>query len=162
VQAELASTGSRQAIAFAAWHSNQRCIFFAEQTTGILSMGLIKSTFTWWNSLTWGTWLFTWRKGERVGEDAQGNVYYKERAGTRRWVIYNGDVEASRVPPEWHAWLHYTVAEPPTLKPPVVKPWEKPHQPNETGTTAAYLPEGSLAKGGQRARATGDYEAWRP
>ncbi|MCH8685575.1 NADH:ubiquinone oxidoreductase subunit NDUFA12 [Pedomonas mirosovicensis] len=125
-------------------------------------MGLLARTFTWWNNQTWGTWLFTKRRGELVGQDADGNQYYRERNGWKRWVIYNGDVEASRVPPEWHAWLHHTVDAPPSEKPPVVKPWEKPNQPNLTGTPAAYAPPGALQAGGVRAPATGDYEAWRP
>jgi NADH:ubiquinone oxidoreductase subunit len=125
-------------------------------------MGLLKRTFTWWHGQTWGTWLFTRRKGERVGADDQGNIYYRERGGNRRWVIYQGDIEASRVPPEWHGWLHHTVAQPPTEKPPLVKVWEKSHQPNQTGTKGAYFPAGSLNVGGVRAKASGDYEAWSP
>jgi len=125
-------------------------------------MGLLARTFTWWNGQTWGTWLFTLRKGERVGEDSDGNVYYRERNGRRRWVIYNGEAEASRVPAEWHGWLHHTVDTAPSEQAPVVKAWEKPHQANVTGTTQAYFPQGSLNAGGARARATGDYEAWTP
>lgn len=125
-------------------------------------MGLLARTFTWWNTQTWGTWLFTKRRGELVGQDEQGNQYYRERNGKRRWVIYNGPVEASRIPPEWHGWLHHTFDSPPTEQPPVVKPWEKPREPNLTGTPAAYAPPGALQAGGKRAPATGDYEAWRP
>ncbi|MFZ5609864.1 MAG: NADH:ubiquinone oxidoreductase subunit NDUFA12 [Pseudomonadota bacterium] len=118
--------------------------------------------FTWWHDSTYGTALYTWRKGVRVGTDEGGNVYYRERNGPRRWVIYKGEIEASRIPPEWHAWLHYTVDAPPSERPPAVKVWEKPHVPNLSGTAQAYAPPGSLAAGGQRSRATGDYEAWRP
>ncbi|MGB6253372.1 MAG: NADH:ubiquinone oxidoreductase subunit NDUFA12, partial [Bradyrhizobium sp.] len=32
--------------------------------------------FTWWNGQTFGTQLWTWRFGELVGEDEQGNRYY--------------------------------------------------------------------------------------
>ena len=113
-----------------------------------------------------GTWLFTKLKGRQVGSDMMGNTYYEERqprAGatrTRRWVIYGGAPEASEVPPEWHAWLHYTI-DPPL---PVTgrRPWQKPHQPNPTGTASSYRPPGHDYQGGQRARATGDYEAWTP
>jgi len=111
-----------------------------------------------------GTWLHTKLKGERVGEDAYGNVYYRSkrlRFGGReeRWVYYKGEPEATKVPPEWHAWLHHTTNEPiPTL----ARAWIKPHQPNATGTELAYLPPGDDRRGGQRARATGDYEAWKP
>jgi NADH:ubiquinone oxidoreductase subunit len=113
-----------------------------------------------------GTWLFTLMKGEAVGTDSFGNRYYQERKARpglrrRRWVIYDGKAEASRVPPEWHAWLHYNLAEPP-LNPRPPRPWQKPHIPNLTGTPQAYRPPGHDYEGGQRARATGDYEPWRP
>lgn len=119
--------------------------------------------FTWWNSATFGTLLHTRRKGEKVGEDADGNVYYRERNGRRRWVIYkNGPIEASRVPPEWHAWLHYTVDTPPSESMPETKPWEKDHEENKTGTVEAYFPTGSLAVNAPRAKTSADYEAWTP
>lgn len=66
------------------------------------------------------------------------------------------------VPAEWHGWMHHTVDEPPTVAPPKTKSWEKEHQPNLTGTPLAYRPPGSLMGAGQRAPATGDYEAWQP
>ena len=65
--------------------------------------------FTWWNGQTLGTRFTTWRKGVPVGTDKAGNHYYRERNGTRRWVIYNGLAEASAIPPGWHAWMHYRV-----------------------------------------------------
>ena len=80
----------------------------------------------------------------------------------RRWVIYDGEVEASRVPPDWHAWLHGLSDQPPSEAPLPAKSWEKPHEANPTGTSGRYLPPGSLAKGGKRPTATGDYEPWRP
>jgi NADH:ubiquinone oxidoreductase subunit len=43
-----------------------------------------------------------------VGEDDQGNTFYRSRDGKRRWVIFNGESEASRVSPDWHGWLHHT------------------------------------------------------
>jgi NADH:ubiquinone oxidoreductase subunit len=124
--------------------------------------GFLSHIFTWWNDHTIGTWWYTKRKGEFVGEDDEGNRYYRERGGKRRWVMYKGNVEASRVPPEWHRWMHYTTDVPPTEEPPVVQPWEKPHVPNLTGTAGAYFPPGSLSDPRPRARGTGDYEAWRP
>ena len=125
-------------------------------------MSLLARIFTWWNGYTVGTGIFTWRNGELVGTDDQGNRYYRHKKEDRRWVIYNGEAEASRIPPEWHAWLHHLVAEPPTRKPLPAKPWEEPHVPNMTGTEAAYFPPGSLYDRGRRPKATGDYEAWRP
>ena len=120
----------------------------------------ILRALTWWNGQTLNTQIYTWRKGVKVGEDEQGNIYYKSRTGDRRWVIFNGEIEASRISPDWHGWLHKTWDEPPTEKPLAHKPWEKPHQDNLTGTAQAYAPAGSLrhAKPADRR----DYEAWEP
>jgi NADH:ubiquinone oxidoreductase subunit len=113
-----------------------------------------------------GTWLFTRLKGRQIGSDAAGNIYYEEkrqRPGSlrnRRWVAYAGPLEASVVPPEWHAWLHYTTDVP--LPETGRKVWQKPHLANLTGTPASYRPPGHDYEGGNRARATGDYEAWTP
>lgn len=104
--------------------------------------------------------MFTSRKGHRVGEDADGNVYYRNADDTRRWVIYDGQNEATRVSPEWHGWLHHTWNEPPTDKPVVHKRWEQPHQPNLSGTVSAYAPTGSLRRADPAPRQ--DYEAWTP
>jgi NADH:ubiquinone oxidoreductase subunit len=121
--------------------------------------------------MTVGTRLYTWLRGELVGRDAYGNRYYREKGGRRRdvggldrerrWVIYNGEPEGSRVPPEWHAWLHHTSEAPPLGQRPT-RPWIKEHLPNLTGTANAYRPRGHEFRGGRRAKATGDYEPWRP
>lgn len=116
--------------------------------------------------MTLGTRLFTWLRGREVGVDHLGNRYFTERktrAGDRqrRWVMYNGEVEATRVPPEWHARLHHTVDTLPAAGRP--QPARlKEHIPNRTGTEDAYRPPGHVLQGGRRARATGDYEPWRP
>ncbi len=123
-------------------------------------MYFLKRLLTWWNSQTLGTQLFTWRKGQKVGEDGQGNAYYQTADGKKRWIIYNGEMEASRVSPEWHGWLHFTWDEPPTKAPLPRKAWEKPHLENLTGTAAAYVPAGSILKPTPVARS--DYEAWKP
>ena len=111
-----------------------------------------------------GTWLHTKFRGQKVGEDNYGNTYYRGkriRAGIReeRWVMYKGEPEASKVPAEWHAWLHHTTDTPITTP---THAWEKPHLPNLTGTAQAYLPPGHDHRGGQRAKAGGDYVAWTP
>ena len=125
---------------------------------GILTT--ISRFFTWWDGQTHGTQLFTWRKGVRVGDDAQGNIFYRTRDDSRRWVIFNGAIEASKISPDWHGWLHRTWNEPPTDKPLAHKAWEKPHQENLTGSTAAYAPPGSIRRSDIATRA--DYEAWTP
>lgn len=126
-------------------------------------MGVIDSLLryvTWWNGETVGTRLFTARHGVKVGDDDQGNVFYQSRDGKRRWVIYNGEAEASRVPPDWHGWLHHTYDAPPTESPLPSKPWQKPHLANLTGTPQAYAPPGSLRRPAPEERR--DYEAWQP
>lgn len=123
-------------------------------------MRFLLRLLTWWNSQTLGTQLYTRRHGVRVGQDADGNVFYQTRDGARRWVIYNGETEASRISPEWHGWLHHTNVDPPTTAPLPRKVWEAPHQPNLTGTPAAYAPEGSLRHAAPANRR--DYDAWQP
>jgi NADH:ubiquinone oxidoreductase subunit len=123
-------------------------------------MYFLKRLLTWWNSQTISTQIFTARRGVKVGEDDQGNLYYRTRDGKRRWVIFNGEMEASRVPPDWHGWLHHTFDETPTDAPLAHKPWEKPHLENLSGTDLAYAPPGSIRRADPAPRR--DYEAWQP
>ena len=82
--------------------------------------------------------------GRFVGKDAFGNRYYRQRRkghswhNERRWVLYKGMAEASKVPANWYGWLHHTQKDPPEQRAPYV--WEKPHLPNLTGTRYAYHP----------------------
>lgn len=134
-------------------------------------MSILGKIFTWWDGATIGTQLWTARKGEHVGTDAQGNRYYRSKAKEgrrgpsnreRRWVIYEGPNDASRVPAEWHGWLHGAFEDVPESFLPPPRIWETEYTPNATGTTDAYRPQGALERGGKRARAVGDYEAWSP
>jgi NADH:ubiquinone oxidoreductase subunit len=125
-------------------------------------MGIFTEFFAWWTGNTIGTRLYTWRKGERVGVDGLGNLYYQERNGKRRWVIYKTLAEPSQIPPAWHGWLHHTVDVPPTKEKVTPRPWWKPHRPNLTGTPGAHRPTGSTLAQGRRPKATGDYKAWTP
>ncbi len=129
----------------------------------------IKRIFTWWNGATFGTLLQVRRKGEKIGADEYGNVYYQERGDKgyegrqRRWVVYKGYADASRVPAEWHGWLHHMYDTPPTDEAGFADhDWIQEHRPNMTGTVYAYKPKGSLDRGGARAKVAGDYEAWSP
>ena len=129
-------------------------------------MGINLNPFTWWNGAAWGTVFYGLIGKKQVGKDALGNVYWeggRDTAGNpRRWVIYNGANDTSRVPPPWFAWLAHQLDTVPddALAPP--RAWQKPAIPNMTGTALAYRPAGALEKGGKRAAATGDYEAWTP
>lgn len=124
--------------------------------------------------MTFGTRLFTWFRGELVGTDQFGNRYYRDKgqralqpgggrqSREKRWVIYNGRAEASKVPALWHGWLHHTIAAAPADAGKKRYAWEKDHLPNLTGTSLAYRPRGSVLRGGHRAPASGDYQPWRP
>jgi NADH:ubiquinone oxidoreductase subunit len=112
-----------------------------------------------------GTRLQTMFSGVEVGQDQFGNRYYRDRKTPqgireRRWVMYVGEPEASKVPPEWHIWLHHTADAPIATASPLRKAWQKPYEQNQSGTEAAYFPPGH--EGGKRAKATGDYESWKP
>ncbi|MGF1620362.1 MAG: NADH:ubiquinone oxidoreductase subunit NDUFA12 [Rhodomicrobiaceae bacterium] len=128
-------------------------------------MGLFSDIFTWWNGSTLSTRLYTKGNGRFIGEDTAGNRYYEDMKGLgpadrpRRWVIYNGEADASKVPPEWHGWLHYIVDEPGNAAY-QAKSWQKPHVPNMTGTSAAYRPAGSILNPTRRRPAAPDYEPW--
>ena len=118
-------------------------------------MGFWSKLFTWWNGATVGTALFTRRFGNEVGRDDSGNLYYQDKhRPARRWVIYAGDNDGSRVPPNWQLWLRGTIDDlPEKALPPI---------PNLTGTMEAFRPDGALGSGRIRPASTGDYEPWIP
>lgn len=121
---------------------------------------LLKRLVAWWDGTSVGTQLFTNRHGTKVGEDDDGNVYYRNEDDTRRWVLYEGSNDATRVGPEWYGWLHHTFKQPPTEAPMARKAWEKPHQPNLTGSDGAFLRQGSIRRPDSAPQR--DYEAWSP
>lgn len=100
--------------------------------------------------------------GTLVGADTFGNRYYTNKKN-RRWVVFRGTTEASKVPPEWQQWLNRVEDTAPvgTAAAPRFF-WQKPHLPNLTGTVHAYRPPGHIMGKGARDKATGDYEPWQP
>ena len=120
-----------------------------------------------------GTLIYTTLFGKYVGKDEFGNKYYKTRPSMgkyvgrynkeRRWVVFNGKAEATKIPPYWHGWMHYSIDEPPTEENFKKQyKWQKDYTPNLTGTDYRYLPKGHQKAEGKRDKATGDYEAWKP
>jgi NADH:ubiquinone oxidoreductase subunit len=110
--------------------------------------------------------------GVCVGVDEFGNRYYETRPKFgwllnrglhshkhRRWVVFVGHPEPSKVPANWHGWLHYTVSEPPATNAPLY-PWQRPHAPNLTGTPFAYKPPGSTLETAPKKHQ--DYQSWQP
>ena len=119
--------------------------------------------FTWWNGATVGTSLFTRLNGREVGHDDAGNIYFQHRKNpARRWVIYNGDNDGSRVPPVWQAWLRGTINDLPDKIMPPKREFEQPPTANLTGRDDSYRPSGSLLRGDRRPASTGDYQPWTP
>ena len=117
----------------------------------------LKQIFTWWNKQTVGTFIYTLFRGKFVGRDQFGNKYYSNTKG-KRWVIYNNTVEPSKIPPEWHLWIHFlTINKPKDIKNKF--PWQKQHEENLTGTIKAYKPEGSLATDSKKN--IKKYETWK-
>ena len=100
---------------------------------------ILKKIFTWWNRDTFGTRIKTIFTGKLVGKDSFGNKYYENKKG-KRWIIYSGEIDASKIPVEWYSWMHFTqnkIEKKHELK---KYDWQKPHQHNLTGTNESYYP----------------------
>ena len=98
--------------------------------------------FKWWHKQTLGTFLYTILTGKFIGKDEFGNKYYTNSKG-KRWVIYKSNIDASKIPPEWHSWIHGLTIKTPSDK--IIKfSWQKKYVENLTGTENAYKPERSL------------------
>ena len=116
--------------------------------------------------MNWGTKIYTWFYGNLVGEDEFGNKYYSNLKdfndkNAKRWVIFNGVVEASKIPPHWHAWLHKSIESPP-LNYKHKYEWQQDHQPNVTGTIDAYHPRNHPASKSKLNLDEKEYERWNP
>ena len=95
--------------------------------------------FTWWNRDTFGTRLKTIFFGKFAGKDDFGNKYYESKKG-ERLIIYSDEVDASKIPVEWFSWIHFTPNKIEKKHDIKKYEWQKPHQPNLTGTEKAYYP----------------------
>ena len=101
---------------------------------------IIKQIFTWWNHQTLGTRLQIFFSGKLVGTDKDGNKYYESKSG-RRWVVYNGEVEASKIPNEWYSWMHNMNNKIQNKHDLEKYDWQKEHLPNQTGSNNSYHPK---------------------
>jgi NADH dehydrogenase len=120
-------------------------------------INFLKQIFTWWNRQTIGTFIYTLFTGKLVGQDQFGNKYYSNSQG-KRWVIYKDIVESSKIPSEWHSWIHFLTRNTPTD----IRhnfPWQKEHKENLTGTSNAHKPEGSLTS--ETKKDMKKYETWK-
>ena len=101
---------------------------------------VFKQIFVWWNQQTLGTRLYTFLYGKLVGKDQLGNKYYENKKKNKRWVIYEGEIDASKISNEWYSWMHFTKNKLELNKNVKYYNWQKPHSPNKTGTTDSYHP----------------------
>ena len=114
-----------------------------------------------------GTKIYTWLYGNLVGTDDQLNKYYCSSKNfsdseSKRWVIFKGDIEATKIPPHWHAWIHKSIDKPPIGYVHKYK-WQKNHQVNLTGTEDAYYPDSHpLSKSYNPDAVKSEYETWNP
>ena len=99
----------------------------------------LKVIFTWWNKQTLGTYLKTLIFGIYVGKDELGNKYYKNPQN-ERWVIYSGEIEATKITSDWYLWIHHTIDKIPGNKDKKKYLWQKDHTENKTGTKESYKP----------------------
>ena len=120
-------------------------------------IGFFKQIFIWWHRQTPGTFLYTLFTGKLIGIDDFGNKYYSNFKG-KRWVIYKNKVESSKIPPEWHLWIHFLTNEKPLANTIKFK-WQKEHEENLTGTAKAYKPDGSLASDSKKNAKK--YDTWK-
>ena len=115
----------------------------------------------------------------KIGDDEFGNSYFEKKLSTKqlqqslqnkfghnpekkRFVIYKGSVEASKVPAQWHGWLHYNCETPPINIENSKKSWEKTHLPNLSGTIYQNSPSSCVDKKGNRKKVSSDYQSWTP
>ena len=121
-------------------------------------ISFLRQIFTWWHRQTIGTFIYTLLVGKFIGEDQFGNKYYSNSKGKKRWVIYKNNVESSKIPPEWHLWIHFLTTNKPLDKTRKFS-WQKKHEENLTGTKKAHKPEGSLSYDSKKNMKK--YETWK-
>jgi len=120
-------------------------------------ISFFKQIFIWWHKQTLGTFIYTLFTGKLVGEDEFGNKYYSNST-EKRWVIYNTKVESSKIPPEWHLWIHFLTKDKPSKNLNKFK-WQKKHNENLTGTSKAYKPDGMLSS--ESKKNMRKYDSWK-
>ena len=120
-------------------------------------ISFLKQIFIWWHRQTIGTLIYTLFTGKFIGRDEFGNKYYSNSKG-KRWVIYQNKVESSKIPPEWHLWIHFLTDNKPSENLAKFK-WQKKYEENLTGTIRAHKPDGSLISDSKKDMKK--YETWK-
>ena len=120
---------------------------------------IFREIFTWWHNQTIGTRISSFLNGYQVGKDKFGNLYMHNKNDSKRWVLYTGEVDSTKIPPEWNGWLRFTSNEIPTTE--KRYKWEKEHLKNQTGTKNSYYPSASVFRN-PRSKKRAEYEQWSP
>lgn len=99
--------------------------------------------------------IFTKIFGVHAGEDLYGNQFYfrKTSEEEKRWVVYKGMYDPSKISDEWHSWLHFIND---------IKPFKskKTWIPNTTGTKFSHNSISSIENTPQTTLQY--YESWDP
>ena len=99
---------------------------------------ILNIIFTWWYKQTFGTFLKTLFYGKYVGKDEFDNKYYKSKKN-ERWVIYDKNIEATKITSDWYLWMHHTIDKIPDIKDKKYS-WQKSHLENQTGSKNSHKP----------------------
>lgn len=102
--------------------------------------------------------IFTLFFGKQVGKDHWGNRYYQSKGflafKAKRWVLFVGSKEPSKVPPHWDMWLKKIIDKP--INNPNKLFWQKERLPNFTGTDLAHNP----TKYNKTIKSYNNYQPW--
>ena len=75
----------------------------------------------------------------------------------KRWVVYKGEINASKITSDWFSWIHHITDRNPSEIRQKKYSWQKPHEENKTGTKKSYRPN----KITKNAKDFKKYETWK-
>ncbi len=87
---------------------------------------------------------------KKIGKDELGNTYYESYSQDylgrkKRTVIYKGLAEPTKIPSEWHSWIHFLNDNIPKTHQDRYN-WQKFRQPNHTGSKSDNINNGWIKK----------------
>lgn len=85
----------------------------------------------------------------KVGEDEYGNQFFELKrtdylGRKKRYCLYKGYVEASKISPEWHPFMHYQIAAKDVKTTYKQYKWQKPAIPDTTLSNYKFLPKNHM------------------
>lgn len=84
--------------------------------------------------------------GTKVGVDDYGNKYFELKrtdsfGRKKRYCLYNGKPEASKISPEWFPFMHYQIEASDVIKNRKQYKWQRNALPDLTLSEIKYLPK---------------------